>query len=175
MTVKTVGRKALLKYSTVSAGGILLFTTVGLLFFEQGIGGQGITIRRIMRIYSNEISDNTTFIVIQVLVLLTGIWGLGGHVGQSIISKGRNRLLVGGLSILILWLVLFLGSAVTAGIENSIKYGPEGFSSAFTGWLIYGLIPFFGFGILNGLLLGFPLGQEIKREGVKLNAPQQNV
>ena len=174
MTTRTIGRKTLIKYTAISVVTILLLLTVAVLIFGQGTD-EPITLRRIFKTYWDELVDNVDFVAIQTILTLVTIWFVGGLSGHLIIEKRKNKFLIGGLSILILWIGLFVGSALTAGAINSIKYGGHGFTSALVSWTIYGLIPFLVFGIIHGLVMGFPLGHEIKKSGEKLNALQQNV
>ena len=133
-----------------------------------------ITLGRIFRMYWDEFADNVDFVAIQTILTLVTIWFVGGLSGHWIIEKSKNKFLIGGLSILILWVSLFVGSALTAGVINSVKYGGQGFTSAIESWTIYGLIPFLVFGLIHGLVIGFPLGHEIKKSGEKLNALQSS-
>ena len=133
-----------------------------------------ITLGRILRTYRNEFVENIDFVAIQTILTLATIWYVGGLCGQLIIEKNKNKFIIGGLSILTLWISLFVGSAFTAGVINSIEYAGHGFESAFVSWVVYGLIPFLFFGLIHGLVIGFPLGHEIKKSGEKLNALQQS-
>ena len=174
MTTRTIGRKTLLKYTAISVVTILLLLTIAVLVFRQETD-TSITLGRIFKTYWDELVDNVDFVAIQTILTLVTIWYVGGLSGQLIIEKTKNKFLIGGLSILILWVSLFVGSALTAGVINSIKYGGLGFTSALENWIIYGLIPFIVFGLIHGLVFGFPLGHEIKRRGEKLNALQQQL
>ena len=133
-----------------------------------------ITLGRILRTYRNEFVENIDFVAIQTILTLATIWYVGGLCGQLIIEKNKKKFIIGGLSILTLWISLFVGSAFTAGVINSIEYAGHGFESAFVSWVVYGLIPFLFFGLIHGLVIGFPLGHEIKKSGEKLNALQQS-
>jgi hypothetical protein len=174
MTTRAIGRKTLIKHTAISVVTILLLLTITVLIFGRRTN-ETITVGRIFKTYWDEFVDNVDFVAIQTILTLVTIWFVGGLSGRLIIEKSKNKFLIGGLSILILWISLFVGSALTAGVMNSVKYGGHGFKSAFVSWMIYGLIPFFIFGIIHGLLIGFPLGHEIKKNGEKLNALQQNV
>ena len=173
MTVNTIGRKTLLKYTAISVVTILFLLTVVVLIFGQGTDVP-MTLGRVLGTYKDEFIKNVDFVAIQIILTLVTIWYVGGLCGQLIIKKGKNKFIIGGLSILTLWVSLFIGSALTAGVINSIKYAGLGFTSAIESWLIYGLIPFLFFGLVHGLIIGFPLGREIKKSGEKLNALQQS-
>lgn len=157
---------------TISVVAILLLLTITVLIFGLGTD-KPITLGRIFRTYWDEFIDNVDFIAIQTILTLVTIWFVGGLSGHLIIEKSKNKFLIGGLSILILWVSLFVSSALTAGVINYVKYGGHGFTSALASWIIYGLIPFLVFGLLHGLVIGFPLGHEIKKSGEKLIALQQ--
>jgi hypothetical protein len=174
MTSKTIGRRTILKYTAISVATILILLTVLALIFAQD-SDVPLTFGRIVETYKDEFHDNADFVVIQTIFTLMTIWFVGGLSGQLIIEKGKNKFMIGGLSIVLLWTSLFICSTLTAGIMNSIKYGGQGFESAAVSWMIYGLIPFLCFGLLHGLILGFPIGHEIKKRGEKLNALQQGL
>ena len=124
-----------------------------------------LTLGVILETYKNEFLGNVHFVAIQTILILVAIWFVGGLCGQLIIVKEKNRFIIGGLSIFLLWTSLFICSTLTAGIMNSIKYGVNGFESATVDWMIYGLIPFLCFGLLHGLIVGFTIGHEIKKRG----------
>lgn len=119
-------------------------------FMENMIGGMG---------------EDLGFLVVQVVVICVAIFVVGGKAGELIIKREVNTFLIGFLSLLLLWLILFISSATTSAIINSFTYGLNGFLSAFESWIIYGLVLFLVLGVANGLTLGFFLGIEIKRKG----------
>ncbi len=172
MTTKTVGRKTLLKYSAISVVTILALLTIAALVFRQETD-ETVTFGRILETYKKEFIENIDFVTIQIILTLVTIWYVGGLSGQLIIEKGKNKFLIGGLSIFTLWASVFVCSALTSGVMNSIQYAGLGFESAITSWIIYGLIPFLFLGLLHGLIAGFSLGHEIQKSGEKLNALKQ--
>ena len=111
---------------------------------------------------------NEIFLLIQIIVVLAGIWLFGGISGQLIIDKGKSKFMVSVLTIFMLWVLLFVSSTLSAAIENTITWGTKGFGSAVTGWLIYGLFLFLMLGIIHGLTMGYFMGREIKRKGQKV-------
>jgi hypothetical protein len=173
MTVKTIGRRILLKYATFSAVTIFLLLTINLLIFGQD--NVSISLGRILRTYRKEIVENLDFVAIQIILTLLTIWYVGGLCAELIVKKGKNKFITGGLAILTLWISLFIGSTFTAVVIHSIKYAARGTESVILNWIIYALIPLLILGIVHGLIVGYPLGLEIKRRGDKLNALQQNV
>ena len=112
-----------------------------------------------------DIVGNEIFLLIQIVVLLFGIWSFGGLSGRLIIDKGKSKFKVSVLTIFMLWVLLFVSSALTVAIENTITWGIKGFGSAVTGWLIYGLFLFLILGMVHGLTFGYFMGREIKRKG----------
>src|SRR5690606_31928471 len=102
MTVKTIGRKTLLKYAAFSVVTILLLLTINLLIFGQD--NVPITLGRILRTYRREFVENFDFVAIQTFLTLVTIWYAGGLCGQLIIEKGRNKFIIGALTILTLWI-----------------------------------------------------------------------
>lgn len=133
------------------------------------------TLGRILETYRNEFVENVDFVAIQTTLTLVTIWYVGGLCGQFIIEKRKNKFIIGGLSILTLWISLFIGSTFTAVVIHSFKYAGHGTESVILNWIIYGLIPLLILGLIHGLIMGFPLGLEIKRSGDKLNALQQKL
>ena len=173
MTVKSIGRLTLLKYCIISVLAILTIFILTFLIFGDS-KTTTVTLDNAISTLMADFLDNSLFVGIQTIVLLIEIVIIGGLIGELIIKRGKNKFLTGGLTLLTMWLLLFLTCAVTGGIINSIKYGRQGFESAFLSWTVYGLIPFFVFGLIHGLTTGFFLGREIKKRGEKLNALQQN-
>ena len=174
MTVKSIGRLTLLKYCLISVFAILTIFMLTFLTFGDP-KTTTVTLDNAVSTLLTDLIDNFLFVCIQTVLLLIQILIIGGLIGELIIKKGKNKFLIGGLTLLTMWLLLFLTCAVTAGIMNSIKYGRQGFESSFLSWTVYGLIPFFVFGLVHGLTTGFFLGRAIKKKGEKLNALQQHV
>jgi hypothetical protein len=174
MTVKTIGQETLLKYTAISVVTILFLLTGAVLIFGQDTDVP-LTLGRILKTYREQFVENIDFVAIQTILTLLTIWYVGGLCGQLIIEKRKNKFVIGGLAILTLWISLFIGSTFTAVVIHSIKYAGHGTKSIILNWIIYGLIPLMVLGLIHGLIVGFPLGLEIKRRGDKLNALQQNV
>lgn len=124
--------------------------------------------------FLKNLDGNEVFVLIQILVILAGIWLIGGTAGRRIIDKNNPKFLTGALTFFLLWVLLFTSSTLTAAIENSMIWGQKGFGSAVTGWIIYGLFLFLIFGIVHGLTMGYFMGREIKRKGekIKSNTPR---
>lgn len=172
MTVKTIGRKTLLKYAAISVATILLLFTVAALIFAEDTD-LPITLEVILLTYGKEFVENIDFVAIQTILTLVTIWYIGGLCGQLIIQKRKNTFLIGTLSIVTLWISLFIGSTFTAVVINSVKYAAHGTESVILNWIVYSLIPLMVLGLIHGLITGYPLGREIKRSGERLKALQQ--
>jgi hypothetical protein len=166
MTSVRIGRQTLFKYVLISVMGLIILLTISALIFGQG-SDCPLTLKRILNTYVDLFFENIDFIFIQTAIQLVSIWVLGGCIGRLIIDNGKNIYLVGGLSFLILWIILFIGAMITTGVVNSTKYGWQGFTSAISGWLIYGLLPFMLFGMIHGIAMGYILGNEIRNKGKK--------
>ena len=154
-----------MKYCLISLGIIAVIPTVIALITQ-------ISVDTILTFHHNLIQDlkgNEIFIAIQVIVLIVGIWFIGGKIGQHIIEKGKSKYLVGGFTLFMLWVLLFVSSAITAAIGNTIYWGPDGFEAALLGWVAYGLLLYLCFGVIHGLTMGYFLGWEVKKRGNKLN------
>lgn len=174
MTVKTIGRKTLLKYTIISVVTILVVLTIVVLAFGQDTDVP-LTLGRVLETYKNEFIENVDFVAIQITLTLGTIWFVGGLCGQLIVEKRKNKFIIGGLAILTLWISLFIGSTFTAVVIHSIKYAAHGSESVIVNWITFGLIPLLSLGLVHGLIVGYPLGHEIKRRGDELNALQQQL
>lgn len=131
-----------------------------------------ITLGRILVKFGNAFVENLDFVAIQTILTLVTIWNVGGLCGQLIIIKGKSKYLIGGLATLTLWIGLFIGTTFTATVIHSIKYAAHGTESVVLNWIIYVLVPLLILGLIHALIMGFPLGNEIKKSGEKLNALQ---
>lgn len=103
----------------------------------------------------NNADGNEIFLLIQIAVVLIGIWLFGGIAGRLIIDKEQSKFKVGSLTFFMLWVLLLTSSTLTAAIENTITWGEKGFGSAITGWLVYGLFLFLILGIIHGTTMGY--------------------
>lgn len=166
-TSKKIGRITLLKYCFFSVAIVLAFPlAIGL--FYQVFTDEPISIATFFKNIFKDVNGNVTFLIVQIAVVLTGIWLFGGIAGRLIIDKEKPEFKVGVLTIFILWLLLFIGSTLSSGIENMIAWGAKGFGSAITGWLIYGLFLFLILGLVHGSIMGYFMGREIKRKGQEI-------
>ncbi|MGL1889536.1 MAG: hypothetical protein OCD76_23680 [Reichenbachiella sp.] len=107
---------------------------------------------------TNDIIKNAPFILIQTIVTSLYILFIGNYYVKKI--ESRNRIFVNIVTILSIYILLFISCAITDGISNSFKYGINGFQSAITSWLIYGGILFLGLGLLNGILVAPFMGKK---------------
>lgn len=162
---KKIGQTTLLKYCFISIAIILAIPVVIGLYYQVFTDEPRSVITFIKNMFK-DIKGNEVFLLIQVIVMLTGIWFFGGIAGKLIIDKGKPKLKVSVLTIFMLWILLFISSTLTAAIENTITWGTKGFSSAVTGWIMYGLFLFILFGIIHGLTLGYFMGKEIDKKGL---------
>ena len=166
-TSKKIGRLTLLKYCLISVAVILIIPLViGLAF--QIFTDEQMSIATFFDILLKDLDGNEIFILTQILVIMTGIWLIGGAAGRLIIDKESPSFWVGGLTFFLLWVILFTSSTLTSAIENTMTWGQKGFESAVMGWLIHGLFLFLIFGVVHGLAMGYLMGQEMKRKGRKI-------
>ena len=154
----------MLKYCLFSIAIILLFSILIGLFY-QIFTDEPISILTFFDNRFNDLLGNEIFLLIQVVVMLLGIWFIGGISGNLIIDKGKSKFKVSVLTVLMLWVLLFISLTLNAAIENTMIWGVKGFISALTGWLIYGLLLFLLLGIIHGLTMGYFIGREIKIKG----------
>jgi hypothetical protein len=133
------------------------------------------TLGRVLSTFGKAFVENLDFVAIQTVITLVTIWYVGGLCGLLIIDKGKNKYIIGGLAILTLWIGVFIGTTFTAVVIHSIKYAGHGTESVILNWIIYGLIPLLVLGLIHALIIGFPLGHEVKKSGEKLNALQQKL
>lgn len=161
---RKIGRTTLLKYCFFSVALILAIPIlIGLSY--QVFTDEPISVSTFFQNMFKDVVGNEIFLLIQIVVLLFGIWSFGGLSGRLIIDKGKSKFKVSVLTIFMLWVLLFVSSALTAAFENTITWGIKGFGSAVTGWLIYGLFLFLILGMVHGLTFGYFMGREIKRKG----------
>ena len=164
MTAKSMGRHTLFKFISISIVLILaLYILIFLLFADPTV--TTVTLENAISTLAKEFVENIWFVVVQFLLLLLLVFILGGLVGDLIITKRKNFAVTGGLTILLIWVLLFINCAVTGGVMNSIKYGLNGFTSAVMSWVVFGLFPFLFFGLVHGLALGYFLGRAVKKRG----------
>ena len=163
-TSKKIGRIALLKYCLFSVAIVLAVPVViGLIY---GVfTDEPVSFLIFFENMFNDAVGDGIFLVLPVVVILMGIWFMGGISGRLIIDKEKSKFKVSILTFFVLWVLLFISLTLSDAIENSIIWGAKGFGSAVTGWLIYGLFLFLILGIIHGLTMGYFMGREIKRKG----------
>ena len=164
MSNKNIGRFVLFKYCIISLGviiSIVLIIELYNLVFIDHVSGSTFLKNQLNYLYSN-----MGFFGVQVIVMSGGIWVIGGIAGQTIITqKFRHKMLVGGLTLFLMWVLLFISSALDVAIEYSINWGWEGFGPAISGWLINGLFNYLFFGAIHGLFMGYYVERDIKLKG----------
>ncbi len=161
---KKIGRITLFKYCLFSVALVLVLTVVIGLFY-QIFTDEPISIITFFKNIFGDVVGNEIFLLIPLGAILTGIWIMGGLTGQLIIDRHKSKFMVSVLTFFMLWVLLFISLTLSNAIENSITWGAKGFSSAVTGWLIYGLILYLIIGLIHGLTMGYFMGREIKRKG----------
>lgn len=114
-----------------------------------------------------EVEANCLFISIQVIVLFSAVWCLGPMLAKQILEKKENYYTTSALNVFLLWLIIFVSSSITSGIQSSIVFGIHEFSNTLTNWFIFGFISFTLLGILHGLLIGFFIGKRIIKDSLK--------
>ncbi|HRO74594.1 MAG TPA: hypothetical protein PLP27_00425 [Crocinitomicaceae bacterium] len=160
------GRKHLFIAVLISVFIFFVFIPVTFVLILQLADGSG----SISTFYQNMFGGyeyGWNFIIIQVLVIIGAMWFVGPVLAEQIIKKEKNYFWISVLAITSLWMILFLSSTLTSGIQNSFKYGIKGFESTVTNWFIFGFFLFLILGGLHGLLIGYFLGKKIKYEGKK--------
>lgn len=170
MTTKSIGRLVFLKHFSVWTLATPALVILVLKFVEPNDESIGHLLIRIF--YA--LIDNAGFLACQTLVTLIAIWILGGIIADQIIHQRRNPFMISATAILILWLILFLTSALTASAIDAIEMDQFYFKITFETWINYHLIPFFIIGATHGLTAGFFLGREIKNKCEKLTALHQS-
>lgn len=163
-----VGRKHLFLSILISTFIFLVLIPIMTVLILQLTSGSG----SISAFYQNMFDGDEygwSFMIIQILVIIGAIWFVGPRLAKQIIKKKKNYFWTSVLTIIFLWMILFLSSTLTSGTQNSFKYGINGFESAVTNWFIYGFFSFLMLGGLHGLVIGYFLGKKIKYEGEKYN------
>jgi hypothetical protein len=162
-TSKKIGRLTLLKYCFITLVVILIIpAVVGLAY--QLFTDENLSIATFYGNLMNDINGNEVFVVIQILVLFTSIWLIGGLSGRLIIDKDYPNKVIGFFTFLILWTFLFISCALTSGVIRSMNCGISGFGSSIIGWLAYGLFLFIISGIISGFSIGLLFGNELKKK-----------
>lgn len=162
-TSKQIGRQSLLKYCLISLAVILTIPiAIGLSY--QVFTQEPISIKTFFVNLFNDIKGNQIFLLVQVLLILTAIWLIGGFAGQLIIDKNYPKKVIGFFTFFALWIFLFLSCALTSGLMRFQTWGIDGIKSSTIGWLAYGLFLFLIAGIINGLTIGFLYGNELKEK-----------
>ncbi len=170
MSIKNIGRIALFKWSIIS---VLVFFALPVIIVltYQIFTDESISVTTFYKNLKSDLKGNEIFVIIQIFVILLGIWVFGGIASWLIIKKKRNRFFISWLTIFSLWILLFFSSAITAGISDLSKYGQNGFMSELIGWLAYGLSLYIVLGAVHGLLFGHFLGREIFKAGQQGKRP----
>src|SRR5688500_6587496 len=136
-----IGRLTLYKYCLITIIIVLIVPIVTSFIFQFFLDG-GTSVITFCSTLSEGIKANKGYTFIKSLTLIYSIWWLGPFAERLIIEYNKPAFLIGGLTLLLLWMVLFLSSTITAAIENTGSFGELGFWSAMTGWFRYGL-PFY--------------------------------
>jgi hypothetical protein len=157
MTTKSRGRLIFLKYFTVST----LTITVLAVFVLRLIMPTDESLPDLLTRMFQGLTDNSVFLLVQILVTLFGVWALGGLLTDQI-QKGKNFFITAGLAFLTLWLILFISSTLTASTLDAVEMGNMYFRTTFGRWTRYHLMPFVKIGIAYGLCFGFFMGKDIK-------------
>jgi hypothetical protein len=169
MPIKNIGRLALFKWSIISV--FVFFVLPGIIALTYQIfTDQSISVTTFYKNLKHDLKGNEIFVIVQIFVILLGIWVFGGIASYLIIKKKRNRFFISWLTIFSLWILLLFSSALTAGITDLLKYGQDGFMSGLVAWIAYGLSLYIVLGTVHGLLFGHFLGREICKIGQKGNA-----
>ncbi|MEX2484831.1 MAG: hypothetical protein WED10_09730 [Brumimicrobium sp.] len=151
-----------MKYILISLIIILVLPLLIALFYNTFTDGS----LSVSNYYSNltkGLIEDFSFLIALLIILLIGIWFIGGLTGRLIIDKNKPKFLIGALAFFSLWVLLFLSLTLLTAIENTFTWGLSGFESAVTGWIIYGLIMFLIFGIIHGLTMGYFYGNELNK------------
>jgi hypothetical protein len=153
----------LIKYCVISVFSLIsIYSLTFLLYADPAV--TTVTFEHLIKSLFSELMDNLLFVSIQIIVLSLQIILVGGYIGELLINKKKGRFVVGSLTFLTVWILLFLNCSLTAGIINAFQYSWSGFSSAFILWVIYGFLPFSFLGIIHGLTTGYFLGNSIQKQ-----------
>ena len=157
----TLGAKVLIKTIILSA---ILFLTfpplfgIALSFFDESVLPPD---RIIENFYGDFDMQGDWMLMIPpfIILVLTSLI-FGGFYQRQV--KRRNRIAVNGITIFSLWMLFFISGLLTAGIIKYQKYGIEGFKTAYTAWVIYGLGTFIFLSFINFIAIGLFMGRRIK-------------
>lgn len=168
VTPKEIGRIILLKFTAFS---LLVFLCLSILIGLTALilGDNDINFKAFYQNLLYEASSNIIFLIIQVVAVSFGIWTIGGYAGVLILVKNKNKFKTGFYAILGLWALLFISSALTGGLINSITYGLDGFSSSVKSWFIFGFYLYLLLGLIHALIGGYFVGKSILELDKKTN------
>ena len=169
MTIKNIGRLTLLKYSLISVALFFAIPIIIVLVY-QIFSNDPVKVTTFFDNLKSDLKGNELFVLIQIVVILIGIWTFGALAGRLIIIQKRNKFFIGWLTIFFLWILLFLSCVLTDCVTDYSKYSENDFLSVLIGWLVYGLSLYVILGAVHGLIIGYFLGNEIYKHGHKSNA-----
>jgi hypothetical protein len=159
---KIIGRRVLVRYFAIT-----VLSIAGSCILVGWVTGYGV--ETFARNVFREVAKNLATNLLQIPIVISAIYLVGGEAGRLIIKSKRNVFLVGFFALMSLWMILFLSVTTTDAIIDSITYGVDGFVSVFVAWTVFGLRPFLIFGTLHGLVMGYPLGIAVKRSARTLH------
>jgi hypothetical protein len=159
MTSRSIARLVLLMYWVIPAIVLpsLILVLIKLITQTEPIGD-------FLTRASKDFVDNSFLLLAQTAIMLITIWILGGLIPILIHKNRINSFFVGSTCLLILWLILFLTSALTSSGISAVEMGDFYFKITFQRWVNYDLVPFIIIGAIHGLTTGFFLGREIKKK-----------
>ncbi|ALI99994.1 hypothetical protein [Rufibacter tibetensis] len=158
------GRPVLLKYCILSIAIFLITPLIVDLILQLFMDTKSSSFTFYINLLE-AIRENKLFVFIQTLVGIVSIYFLGRFAEKQIVEHKRSSFFIGALTLLSLWLILFLSSMLFAAVESTGPFQKYGFWSVIIGWLLFGLPQYTIYGVLHGLTMGYLVGNEIKNRG----------
>lgn len=159
MTSKRIGRVALCKYYVI----VVLIGFIVPVIIEMDSRESLDLLKAIKSVYKlNSMSWNDGFtMLIQLIILLLGIWWIGGKIGVSIIERSKHKYGVSFLGILLIYVLHFVSSSLLL-ISTSHDEAPI---HLVINAMVYMLYFSLGIGVIHGLVVSYFIGGEIESKG----------
>lgn len=156
---KRIGRVVLCKYYVI----VVLIGFIVPVIIEMNSRESLDLLQAFKSVYKlNSMSWNEGFtILFQLIILLIGIWLIGGKIGVAIIEKAKHKFGVCFLGVLLIYVLHFVSGSVLL-ISTSHDQAPINLVINAIVYLLYFSL---GIGVIHGLVVSYFMGREIETKG----------
>ena len=151
-----------MKYCLLSLAIVLGLPILIALFYDT-FTSESLSITTYYSNLTKGLLEDFGLLTVLVVLITVCVWFVGGQTGKLIIEKDNPKFLVGFLTFFSLWIIMFVCLTLLNAVKKSFTWGPSGFESVVSGWVIYGLFMFLIFGIIHGLIMGYFYGNELNK------------